>query len=449
MRSGDATVIVTGQQLGAFGGPLYTQYKILTTIQLARQLEEETGKPVLPVFWVAGEDHDFDEVQSVQVTPDSRITLERDGSGPVGRTVLDESVQSAIDKIADECANGDGSAKLVATLREFWKPGTLWVDAFARYTRWLFRDYDLVLMSVDDKRLKQLCRPVISRALTSFEKLNSGIEDTSARLADSFHAQLAPRSTNLFMMSDDQRLPVEPVADGYRVGESGFSAEEMDRVVEDEPERFSPNVVLRPVMQDLLLPTVAYVAGPGEISYFAQLKPAYEWAGVPMPVIYPRASLTLVESNISRLLQKEGIAFDQIDTDKERMFTALVKDSMDDKIEKLFSSTRENLNQVIDGLAEQIAEVDPTLKKSAGSISSTLAKEIGKLHSKVVRAEKQKHEILMTRIEKIIANLYPASGLQERKLAMLYFLARYGTDFVSLIDQRVDTDTSKHFVIDL
>lgn len=449
LRTGETVVVVTGQQLGIVGGPLYTQYKILTTIQLARHLEETTGRTVLPVFWLAGEDHDFEEVSEVLVTPDSSVSVTRDEAGPVGPTLLSDSIDDVLDEIKSACSGGDGSNELDQALKKFWKPGVRWVDAFAAYTRWLFRDYDLVLISVDDDRLKRLTQPLVRQALQDFDSLNDRIEDTSKVLAEKFHAQLTPRSTNLFLMDEVGRLPIEPEAGGFRAGDRQFSRDEMLEVVETAPGQFSPNVVLRPMVQDHLLPSVAYVAGPGEISYFAQLKSAYEWAKIPMPVIYPRASLTLVESNISRLLGKEGITFEQIDTDIERMFTSLVKDSMDDEIEKLFSSTRRDLGDAINNLADGVSRVDPTLKKSAGSIESALQKELGKLHSKVVRAEKQKQEVLMSRIEKIVDNLYPGSGLQERKIAMLYFLARYGTDFVSQIDRRVGIDTSRHFVVNL
>jgi uncharacterized protein YllA (UPF0747 family) len=219
--------------------------------------------------------------------------------------------------------------------------------------------------------------------------------------------------------------------------------------VSETPEYISPNVVCRPLYQDHIIPTVAYVAGPGETSYFAQLKGAYRWAGIPMPIIYPRVSATLLEKNISRLMEKEDIGIENIETDVERMFTRIVKDSLNDNIATVFANTRSNVESQIAGLAEQVGEVDPTLKKAALSIVSTFEKELGKLQGKVVRSEKQRLEITRTRLLKIVENLFPGGVLQERSIAVSYFMSRYGVEIIRDLVNCLPVDTSQHVIINV
>ncbi|NND73270.1 MAG: bacillithiol biosynthesis cysteine-adding enzyme BshC [Rhodothermales bacterium] len=450
LLSPDASVVVTGQQLGLFGGPLYTQYKTITTIQLAATLQKRTSRPVVPVFWLAGEDHDFDEISSVYASPEHEVRLQNTSgsNGPVGRIILDEQVGDLIDNLQEIFHGGESADDVVAVLRDTFKAGVTWRDAFAKFMTWMFRGTGLVIISGDDPHLKALATPLFEKAVRSFESLNKGIEATSEKLAEQFHAQLTPRSTNLFFLNSE-RVAVDPVGERFKAGSQDWSSSEILNEIKNTPQHFSPNVVLRPLFQDTVLPTVAYVAGPGETSYFGQLKTAYEWAGIPMPIIYPRASVTIVENHVARLLEKESIRIEEIDTDVERMFTSVVRKSMRSDIDDIFLPTRELLNQEIRRLSDKIAELDPTLEKSTLAIGSSIEKELGKLQGKVVRAEKQRHEVTRNRLGKIIDNIYPGSSQQERTVAAAYFISRYGTGFINSLLDILPVETDKHIVVAL
>ena len=450
LASDDVSVVVTGQQLGLFGGPLYTQYKTITTIQLAASLQKETGRPVVPVFWLAGEDHDFAEIAGTRLAPDYEVRLTADNQhlGPVGRIVLDEEISELLSGAARLYAGSGWADEIIDALEKTFRPGTTWCDAFARYLTWLFRDTGLVIVSGDNPDLKQLAAPLFEKAVVSFESLNSGIESTSKEIAKRFHAQLSPRSTNLFHLNSD-RVPVDPTTEGFVAGAQYWSGNELLSSIRRAPQDFSPNVVLRPLYQDTILPTVAYVAGPGETAYLGQLKSAYEWAEIPMPIIYPRMSATIVEKNIARLLEKESVGIEDVDKDVERMFTSLVKKSLTTSIEDLFDPAKAAFKDEVIRIAQRISEFDPTLKKSALAIGSLIDKELGKLRGKVIRAEKQRNEVTRSRLARIVDNIYPAGVPQERVVAASYYIARYGSGIVKDLLDTVPVRTDRHLVLAL
>ena len=461
LRDPEAVVVVTGQQVGLFSGPLYTIYRTLTTLKLARQVAEETGRRVVPVFWMPGEDHDLDEVASTLLLRSNDLvplrytghTLPDEGNlGPVGRLALTAQVHALVEALDAGLPPTDFKATVLGWVRDTYRPGTPMLDAFARLLKHLFAGTGLVFMAPDDARLKALAAPLFRREIEDHGTAAEVLEATSARLVvDGYHAQVQTRPTNLFLLADGQRLPLDAEGGTFRLRgtDRTFMQAELLALLDQEPTAFSPNVVLRPLMQDLLLPTVAYVAGPGETAYYAQYKGVYDWAEVPMPLVYPRVSVTLVEGKVQKVLDRYDLAVGDLHTEIDKLFRAVVLAQMTDDVEVAFKAAMQPLHQAINTLKPVIEGVDRSLVKSAEATRAALMKEVGRLKERVIKAEKRNQDVIRDQLEKAMVNLYPAGKPQERALSVLYFLNKYSPALLEDLQAALPLDTTQHYVVAL
>lgn len=453
----EAVAVVTGQQLGLFGGPLYTLYKTLTAVRLAEHLSELTGRPTVPVFWLEGEDHDFAEVASTALLDRDdpvRIRYNRPGAddirSAVGRLELEESITDAVDHAREVLPDSDFAPGLIDLLQSAYRPGRGMLDAFVEVVSTWIGPGRVLFLSPDDTNIKRLARRVFIREIEDHKESARRLTDVSRRLEKDYHAQVASTHLNLFLHAD-QRRAVERDGDGFRLHGSDrtLTRDELLALVDDDPDALSPNVVLRPLMQDAVLPTAAYVAGPGEVAYFAQFKPLYDWAEIPMPVIYPRASVTLMERRIGRILEEHELTVSDFDDQVERLFRRVVVDEMEVDLEAEFKEKSASLHQSINGIKPIIEDVDRTLIRTAEATRALFMKEWNKLKDKVVRAEKDRHDIVREQLERASASLYPFGTLQERVLSPLFFMSKYGPDLAERILEQIDLDTREHQVLEL
>jgi bacillithiol biosynthesis cysteine-adding enzyme BshC len=458
LRDPGTVAVVTGQQVGLLTGPLYTLYKTITAVQLAAQLHRETGRRVVPVFWLEGEDHDLEEVAGASIFKQNDLvelrytghTLPEDGNlGSVGRLAFTEQVADLVANLEELLPPTDFRDGLMEQVRAAYRPGTTFIDAFARLMHAWFAEQGLVFIAPDDARLKALAAPLFRRELEDHASLQARLEAASATLAEHFHAQVHPRATNLFVLEGGGRFALDAEDGRFRIRGTDrvLSLEEALGLLEADPSSFSPNVVLRPLMQDLLLPTAAYVAGPGEVAYFAQFKPAYAWAGLPMPVIYPRASVSLVESKVKKVLDRFDLSVPDLATEPDKLFRRLVLDQMEFDVEAVFKDAARHLHQAVNELKPTLESVDRTLVKTAEATRVALMKEMERLKGRVIRAEKSNHDAVRGHLEKAQDNLYPAGGLQERTLSTLYFLNKYSPFLVRDLLHTLSTDTVEHQVV--
>lgn len=458
LRDPESVVVITGQQLGFFLSPLFIPYKTLTTILLAKKLTKDLNRPVVPVFWLAGEDHDFEEVVDIHLPGDEHpfdlsYTPDPDKrtAGPVGRMTLGTSITTLLDDIEKALPPSEYKQELLDFLRSCYRPGVNLQDAFAALINKLFSDTGLVLVSIDDKRLKALSKPLFQKDISDHASLVDPFNTTSNELAQTYHNQVQFSPTNLFLMDDGTRIPIDAEANGFHLrGMAKHSDEhELLDLLEKEPERFSPNVILRPITQDLLFPTIAYVAGPGETSYYAQCKPAYEWAGISMPLIFPRASITLLEPSIAKILDRYDFTLGSYRQQYQKLFRALVIDRLGPDLDDLFDTASGQIKGSVDTVRGPAINIDSTLEKSAGALQHRLLKEMDRFKERIIKAQKRKQQIDQNRLRKAHHHLYPHGVLQERSVSPLYFLNKYGLDFFKTLMQSVSLDTTSHQVVRL
>lgn len=454
----DSAAVVTGQQVGLLVGPLYTPYKIITVLQLADELSKDTGRPVVPIFWLEGEDHDFQEISSIKLLHQNGVaTLEYHGNpppetgnhGPVGNLVLTDEIERITKEVDALLPPTEFRDRVLDAIRAAYRPGVTLLDAFARLLRFIFSDSGLILIDPGDARLKQLSASLFRKELLDYTESHARLEEVSSRLQERFHVQVHPRPVQLFLIEEDGRFSLNPTEDGFtlRGKQAFYRLDELLSLLDAHPEKFSPNVVMRPLMQDYLLPTAAYVAGPGEISYFAQFKPIYEWAGIPMPVIYPRATVTLVENRIRKQLERYDLDLLDFEGDIEPLFRRVVLSELDVDLEGAFQSATNQVHEAVSALRPVIQQVNGSLVKSSEALRVLLVKEVEKFKDKVVKAEKRRHEELYGRLEKARENLFPGGKLQERAISPIYFLNKYSPELIVALGEVLSLDTTEHQVV--
>ncbi len=459
LRDPETVAIVTGQQVGLFTGPLYTIYKTITTLQLADEWAEQTGRTVVPVFWVEGEDHDFEEIATAHLfRRNELVSLSyapgvNDNPGPVGRLALTDAVTTVLDQLDDLLPPSDFKPDVMDAVRSAYQPGVHLEDAFARLMRSLFDDEGLVFINPDDERLKALTRPLFRRDLADSETAVDHVNTTGDRLrAQGYHAQVQAQPTNLFWLDDDGRYAIDQTDSGrfqLRHTERTFTQEELLDRLDAEPERFSPNVVLRPLMQDLLLPTAAYVAGPGEVSYFAQYGGVYEWADLDMPLIHPRASVSLVEGKVQKVLDTYELSVCDFRAQPEALFQDIVVNTMEVDIDAVFQEATTQMHKALNALKPEVEAVDQTLTSSAEATRAAIVEEMDDLKQRTVRAEKRHRDDVRAQLDKAQVNLRPQGTLQERFVNVLYYLNKYSLGLLDDLRTSLSTDTAAHQIVEL
>ena len=320
-------------------------------------------------------------------------------------------------------------------------------DAFARFLRSLFPHAGLVFLNPDDADLKKLLVPLFQHDARASADVAEAVARRNEQLATTgFHAQVHVTPTNLFVLRDEGRLALDQEGERYRVRgtETTYTRQALLDEIAARPERFSPNVLLRPLAQDTLLPTAAYVAGPGEIAYFAQFGPAYRSAGVPMPLIYPRVSATLVEPRVQKLMARHDLALTDLSGRPDMVFQRLVEQRMDGDVTAALGRFRAALDQAVDEIAAALAALDPNLTGSTEAARVHLLKSYEKLRVRAVRAEKRRQSDLESAVARARAHLFPEGTPQERKLSAAYFLAAYGFDLPQRLQVCLPLDTAAH-----
>lgn len=433
----DSLAVVTGQQVTLYGGPLYTIYKTITAILKAQKLEKELNRPVIPVFWLADEDHDIQEVSAVHLPGDEdaiRIQYQHkayENAPPASSIQLGEEISAVNKLLMNELDETDFTADLLDILFECYSEDNTFGKAFGDLLMKFFGKHGLVLAGSFSDEVKEHAKSIYKTSVKSSGKIADILDETTYNLKEhGYHDQVQVHSSNLFYLdSEGQRIKIQLVDDTWSIPSKKWTQDELIEEVDNHPERFSPNVFLRPVLQDHVLPVAGYVGGPGEIAYYAQMKGFYGVFDQKMPVIIPRFSVTIFESAIDRILEKLPFKWGRYMDRIEDLEKSYVDESESLDIEKLFGIWRSQVDELSRAKRDEIGEIDPSLKGSVGKAKAIYFSELDKLKGKVYRSIKEQENIQLSRIERIKSNLFPNNNLQEREVAFIYFLNKYGLDF--------------------
>jgi bacillithiol biosynthesis cysteine-adding enzyme BshC len=434
-----AVAIVSGQQVGLLGGPAYAFYKAMSAIRIAEELSE-SGIPAVPVFWMATEDHDLDEVRHVSWFKGGKLTRFELPPGetpgrPVGRVKLGSSMEE-ITKTAVELLGGPGSQVIASILQESYRADETYGSAFGKLFARVFADYGLILLDPLDARLHRIAAPVFRKALEDRDALTEKLLQRSKALEGAgFDAQVkvAATSTLLFHFQDGLRLPVVAAGNGasgvkFKSGTASWSREEALRLVDAEPEAFSPNALLRPVVQDYLLPTAAFSAGPAEISYLAQSEVVYRHILGRMPVLLPRADFTVLDAKADKLLQRYQLCIENIWAGPQELRGRMESISLPKELAGDFDQRKTEIETTLANLGEEIKKLDATLSGAVDTAKNKMTFQLEKLREKTGRALDERAGLIAEHLEFLENQLYPNKALQSRELCFLAFLAQWGLD---------------------
>jgi len=452
--------VVTGQQVGLFGGPMYTLYKAITALLLAQKLSAKfPGKNFVPVFWLEGEDHDFAEMNHVAVLDHENVPvrleylpgglLPEKNVGAVGSLAFDDTISATCAHLEGTLASTEFTSGVMSAVRSCYSPGATFAGAFQAWMNRLLPGAGLVFISSADPRLKRILSPLFLRELEEYPRISQMVIDRSAELEQSYHAQVKPKSINLFLFHKGGRYLIEPRETDFSLKgtRAFFTKEQLTAIARETPEQLSPNVVLRPLCQDMLLPTVAYIGGPSEIAYHAQIGPLYEALSLVQPVVYPRASVSLVQTNLLRAMEKYSLELQEFLGDVGSVTRKVVEQISDIKLDRLFDSVTKNLHGTLGELKFGLNEIDPTLLGALENVSSKIDVNLGVLREKAAAAQKRRNETAVRQIEKAAAGLLPSGSLQEREISPLYYMNRYGDGLGTWLMDRIDIGTFRHQIL--
>ena len=450
-----AVAVVSGQQVGLFGGPAYSLYKALTAIQIAEELTRD-GIDAVPVFWMATEDHDLEEVRHTSWF-DSRKLIRfelPDGNAaekPVGRVPLGTDGERLAREAAD-LLQREGGESLAQYLTESYKAGETYGSAFGKLFARLFAQQGLILMDPLDAGLHKVAVPLYQHALAERDALNEKLLQRGKDLESAaFDAQVkvTSKSTLLFRFENGARQVISADSDKFHAGEKSWSREELTHLTHTEPENFSPNALFRPVVQDYLLPTVAFIGGAAELSYIAQSEVVYEHLLGRMPVMLPRAGFTLVDAKASKLLRKYELSVEDVWAGSQDLRHKMEKQSVTGSLAKDFDRDQAQIGEMLTKLGEKIETLDPTLKGTVEKTKEGIEFHLDKLRRKAGAALDQKAGLLAAHEEHLESLLNPHKGLQERELCLLPFLARWGTSGLNELQQLCSSkNLGHHFIVE-
>lgn len=459
LRNG-AAAVVTGQQVGLFGGPMFAIYKALTAVKLA---EEATaaGVDAVPVFWLATYDHDLAEVNHVTIPgADGALQLLTTSSHDVpGAQVSAVRFGDEITPVVDQAVALLGDNEASSFLRETYQAGETLGSAFARLYSRIFADWGVIVLDASDAELSRVAEPVYRAAIERSGEITAALLDRGTALeAAGYYQQVkvTESSVLLFTTREGARTPISRREHAGAVefvfdGETSEKVSQADLLadISAHPEKYSPNVLLRPTVEDYLLPTLAYTGGAAETAYFAQAGAVYQILLGRVTPIVPRFSATIVEPKTQRLMEKHEIAVTDAFEGPEALQRKISARNLPEDLQAAFETAKKSFDTNLTAVKEKLEKLDKTLVDAAETARSKMQHQLEKLYAQAARAEAQKGELVTRHAANLSDALYPDKGLQERTFGGIYFVAKYGLDLLNQLYQSIHTDCHDHQIVEI
>jgi bacillithiol synthase len=445
----EAVAYVTGQQVGLFSGPAYTVYKALTAVRLARQSNEE-GKPAVAIFWLASEDHDFAEVNHVWAMdaanhPVILRTEERPALGPVGAITPPEWPLGQLEALLKDEPFGDD---VLALVREAYRPGASMADSFRKLVEGILSRVGLLFLDPLHPSIRKIAAPILREALGHGPELTKALLQRNKELEEAgYHAQVhvEQKTSPFFLLTEgnERRVPLRWQNGDLLGGDQSYTIEKLQSMAE----RISPNALLRPVIQDYLLPTAAYVGGPAEIAYFAQSQVLYQRLLGSMPRLVSRCGFTILDGRVAKLMARYKVLVTDLFGGEEALREKMAKALVPQELDAQFANSHLHIAAELDRLHAEVKAFDPTLGDALAKSRAKMLYQLTKASSKVARESMRRDKQALEDASYLYNGLYPHKHLQERLYTILPFLARHGLDFVDVLFEHVQTECPDHILL--
>ena len=449
-----AVAAVTGQQVGLFGGPLFSIFKALTAVKLADQATA-AGIDCVPIFWLATEDHDLAEVNHVSLISESgapeplAVGSHGVADAPVGTVLLGPEVKPIIERAAAFLGDSD----VTAWLREAYRSEETLGSSFAKLFARLFSDWGVILLDPADKEIHELAKPILLASVERCSELTDALLARDKALqAAGYHQQVKVTSAQLFQVKNGSRMPIRRKNNGsveFLIGDERLLPPELLEKINAAPEEFNPNVLLRPVLQDYLLPTLAYAGGAAEVAYFAQVAVVYEKLLGRVTPVLPRFSATLVEPKPQRILEKYGLGLPDLFHGPEKLREVMGQKTLPSDLRSRFEEAKASLEKSMGFIRFSLNRLDPTLVEAASNAEAKMQYQLSQLEARAARAELQRNDVLARHVEALSNSLFPNKVLQEREIAGISFVARYGPALLQDLYETIHTDCHDHQVVEI
>jgi len=463
LRAG-AFATVTGQQVGLFGGPLFSLFKALTAVKLAEQATAG-GVDCVPVFWLATEDHDLAEVDHVSLASEQgppqllkadAVSLSHSivPDAPVGTIKFGPEIASLVERAAQLL----GESEVATWLRESYRAGESLGSAFALLFTKLFADFGVILLDPADMDFHVLAKPLFQAAIERASELDDALLERGKAIETAgYHQQVkvTPATTLLFVVKNGARTAIRlrnnNNDDGgeFAAGDERISSANLVAMIEEAPEKFNPNVLLRPVVQDYLLPTLVYTGGAAEVAYFAQVAVVYEKLLGRVTPILPRFSATLLEPKPERILARYQLGLPEVFQGPEKVREAIGALALPPDLRARFEEAYSSIERSMVALRDSIGKLDSTLIATADHAVSSMRHQLDQLQMKATRAEFQRNEVIARHADTLSNALFPNKALQEREVAGISFVARYGPQLLADLCRQINPDCHDHQVVEV
>lgn len=455
----ETVTVITGQQCNIYTGPFYTISKALSTIKISQFLRKMLNRPVVPLFWMESSDHEYSVVNHIYLPVNhepKKFTYGGDVTNqqPVGGLKLESNFSEFSCKLQSSLPANDFYDAVVRLMDEAYYPGAKLGEAFGRMLTRLLGRWGLIIIDSENVELKRLAAPIIAHKIEEKGRINQLMTEQSEVLErENYEQQIKVRSEllNLFIMKDNNRIPLTLLGEVLANGEEkmGLTDEELVSLAQEHPERFSPKVAFRPIVQDFLLPNIVYVGGPTELAYFAQLKKVYEFFEIEMPIIWPRASATLMDAGIKRHIQKIDIQPEDI----FRKYGELLKEMMEKlakkEYDKFFRDAEARVDDLILWMKDRLTQIDPLLTEQYDKSFNKIHYQVESIRQKTLNRLTGKNQYMVESLKTIQNMLYPRKRLQERTYNILHFLSLHGFWLMDYVMENLDISTDDHLLLEV
>jgi bacillithiol synthase len=452
--------VFAGQQTGIFLGPVYTIYKALATVKLALHYQKLLNHPVIPCFWMATDDHDFAEISSVGFLGRGGESLKlsynspnSDAGLPISDVKYDDNILSLLDQLEQTMLDTEFKKPLLEFIQNTYKPGVPIADSFARLFNHLIGDYGIVLVDPNFPGLKQHFKKIFVHETENHRQTFSAFDKQSKWLVESgYHAQIHKTGDllNLFYHTP-KRSNLALTDESYSVGDSDqkYTQAQLIQMIQANPERFSPNALLRPIAQAAAFPTLCQITGPSELAYYAQIAPLFELFDVPLPIIFPRPGMTIIEPQAKRIVDKYQLDIGQMKNNIEQVVGEVINKLFPSDAANEAEGVRSNVRDRLAALGEGLKQADPDSFQIAANFLKKVDFDFGEFQKKLKSANKKRHDDLTIQIRKTRDFIFPENNLQERVISPVYYANKFGPKIFDEIYKTLDIERANHMVMEV